>query len=49
LNEYMLNDIKLIIQLISPIDEDLITIETERGVKKFVWEDIKDSLLSEIL
>lgn len=49
LNEYMLNDIKLIIQLISPIDEDLITIETERGLKKFVWGDIKDSLLSEIL
>ena len=49
LNEYMLNDIKLIIQLISPIDEDSITIETERGIKQFVWGDIKDSLLYEIL
>lgn len=47
--EYKLNDIKLVLNLISPLDDDLITIETENGVKEFCWGDIKNSLIYDIL
>ncbi len=48
-DEYKMNDIKLVIQWINPLDDDLITIQTNNGIKEFIWSDIKGSLIYDLL
>lgn len=48
-NEYRMNEIKLVIQWIEPLDTDKIIIRTKKQSKEFIWSEIKDLELYDIL
>jgi hypothetical protein len=40
--EYKINEIKLIIQWLEPLDNDKIVIRTQNSSKEFYWYEIKE-------
>ena len=47
--EYKINEVKLVIQWIEPLDNDKIVIRTKNSDKQFHWHEIKDFNLHSVI